>query len=174
MDFTEDIKGSMGGSSHTFFGIKLIVWAKHGKCLEAPSNKLTAFTMFVPSSVIAIWIFSKGIFHLSNTVLSCSHRFSPVCLFDNSSRSIDNLQSFLSYIQGGNLNWNKNHNLKIGNFCKKSRNRSIFIFPSPHFDAYCFCISASGSAQPPPTFFFKWKGMSSDAQARGEDLSLYL
>jgi hypothetical protein len=53
-------------------------------------------------------------------------------------------------IQGGNFIWNKSHNLEIGNFCKKSRNRSIFIFPCPHFDAYGFCISA----QPPPTFFF--------------------
>jgi hypothetical protein len=65
------------------------------------------------------------------------------------------------YVQGGNFNWNKIHNLEIGNFCKKSRNRSIFIFPCPHFDAYGFCISAPGSAQPPPTFFFKWKDMSS-------------
>jgi hypothetical protein len=65
-------------------------------------------------------------------------------------------------IQGGNFNWNKIHNLEIGNFCKKSRNRSIFIFPCPHFDAYGFCISTPGSAQPPPNFFFKWMGMSSD------------
>jgi hypothetical protein len=57
-------------------------------------------------------------------------------------------------IQGGNFNWNKIHNLEIVNFCKKSRNRSIFIFPCPNFDAYGFCISAPGSVQPPPTFFF--------------------
>jgi hypothetical protein len=62
------------------------------------------------------------------------------------------------YVQGGNFNWNKIHNLEIGNFCKKSRNRSIFIFPCPHFDAYGFCISAPGSAQPPPTFFFQMEG----------------
>jgi hypothetical protein len=61
-------------------------------------------------------------------------------------------------IQGGNFIWNKSHNLEIGNFCKKSRNRSIFIFPCPHFDAYGFCISAPGSAQPPPTFFFQMEG----------------
>jgi hypothetical protein len=57
-------------------------------------------------------------------------------------------------VQGGNFNWNKIHNLEIGNFCKKFRNRSIFIFPCPHFDAYGFCTSAPGSAQLPPTFFF--------------------
>jgi hypothetical protein len=57
-------------------------------------------------------------------------------------------------MQGGNFNWNKIHNLDIGDFCKKYRNRSIFIFPCPHFDACGFCISAPGSSQPPPTFFF--------------------
>jgi hypothetical protein len=61
-------------------------------------------------------------------------------------------------IQGGNFIWNKSHNLEIGNFCKKSRNRSIFIFPCPHCDAYGFCISAPGSAQQPPTFFFQMEG----------------
>jgi hypothetical protein len=44
--------------------------------------------------------------------------------------------------------------LEIGDFCKKYLNRSIFIFPCPYFDAYGFCISAPGSAQPAPTFFF--------------------
>jgi hypothetical protein len=65
-------------------------------------------------------------------------------------------------IQCGNFNWNKIHNLDIGGFCKKSRNRLIFDFPCPHFGAYSFCISALGSSQPPLTFFFKWKGMQSD------------
>jgi hypothetical protein len=63
--------------------------------------------------------------------------------------------SFRTSIQGGNFNWNKIHNLEIGDFCKKYRNMSIFIFPCPHFDAYRFCISAPGSTQPPPTFFFQ-------------------
>jgi hypothetical protein len=31
-------------------------------------------------------------------------------------------------IQCGNFNWNKIHNLDMGDFCKKSRNRSIFVF----------------------------------------------
>jgi hypothetical protein len=61
-------------------------------------------------------------------------------------------------IQCGNCNncnnWNKVHNLDIGNFCKKSRNRSIFVFPYPHFGVYGFCLSASGSSQPPLTLFF--------------------
>jgi hypothetical protein len=57
------------------------------------------------------------------------------------------------YIQGGNFNWNKIHNLEIGNFCQKSRNRSIFIFLCPHFDAYGFCLPAPGSVQPPQFFF---------------------
>jgi hypothetical protein len=55
--------------------------------------------------------------------------------------------------QCGNFNWNKIHNLDIGDFCKTSRNRSIFIFHYSHFGAYGFCISAPGSAQPPLTFF---------------------
>jgi hypothetical protein len=38
---------------------------------------------------------------------------------------------------------------------KKSRNRSIIVFPCPHFGTYSFCISALGSAQPPLTFFFQ-------------------
>jgi hypothetical protein len=50
----------------------------------------------------------------------------------------------------------------MGNFLKKSRNKSIIVFPCPHFGVYGFCLSASGSAQPPLTFFFfKYKGMSS-------------
>jgi hypothetical protein len=44
----------------------------------------------------------------------------------------------------------------MGDFCKKSRNRSIFVFPCLHFGAYRFCISPPGSAQPP--FFLKCKG----------------
>jgi hypothetical protein len=72
------------------------------------------------------------------------------------------IKSFTSKIQGGNFNWYKIHNLEIGHFCKKYRNRSIFLFLCPHFDAYGFCISAPGRAQPPPTFFFKRKGISSD------------
>jgi hypothetical protein len=47
----------------------------------------------------------------------------------------------------------------MGDFCKKSRNRSIFVFSCPHFGAYGFCISPPGSAQPPLTFFFKCKGI---------------
>jgi hypothetical protein len=65
-------------------------------------------------------------------------------------------------IHDGNFNWNKIHNLEIGDFLKKYRNSAIFIFPCPHFDAYGFRISAPGSAQPLPTFFFKRKGISSD------------
>jgi hypothetical protein len=61
--------------------------------------------------------------------------------------------STLNDIQGGNFNWNKIHNFETSNFCKKYRNSTIFIFPCPHFDAYGFCISAPGSAQPPPTFW---------------------
>jgi hypothetical protein len=57
-------------------------------------------------------------------------------------------------IQCGNfINWNKIHNLDMGDFCKKSRNRSTFVFLCPQFGAYGFCISAPGSAQPPLTFF---------------------
>jgi hypothetical protein len=51
-------------------------------------------------------------------------------------------------IQCGNFKWNKYHNLDIGNFCKKIRNRSIFVFPCPHFGVYGFCISVPGSQQP--------------------------
>jgi hypothetical protein len=65
-------------------------------------------------------------------------------------------------IQWGNFNWNKIHNFDIGGFCKKSRNRSIFVFPCPHFGLYSFCISALRSSQPPLTFFFKRNGISSD------------
>jgi hypothetical protein len=49
------------------------------------------------------------------------------------------------------LTGTKIHNFDLGDFCKKSRNRSIFVFPCPHFDAYGFCISTPGSAQPPLT-----------------------
>jgi hypothetical protein len=44
-------------------------------------------------------------------------------------------------IQRENLKWNKIRNLDIDDFCKKSRNRSIIVFPCPHFDYdinYCF------------------------------------
>jgi hypothetical protein len=58
-------------------------------------------------------------------------------------------------IQCGNFNWNKIHNLDMGDFCKKSRNRSIFVFPCLYFGAYGFCICPPGSAQPPLTFFFQ-------------------
>jgi hypothetical protein len=46
-------------------------------------------------------------------------------------------------------NWNKIRNLDIGDFffVKKPRNKSIFVFPCPHFGAYGFCISAPGSSQ---------------------------
>jgi hypothetical protein len=70
--------------------------------------------------------------------------------------------SLSSVIQCRNFNWNKIHNLDIGNFCKKSRNRSIFAFPCPHFGVYGFCLSVSESSQSPLTFFFKWKGMPCD------------
>jgi hypothetical protein len=36
-------------------------------------------------------------------------------------------------IQCGNFEWNKIHNLDVGSFCKKSQNRSIFVFLCPHF-----------------------------------------
>jgi hypothetical protein len=61
--------------------------------------------------------------------------------------------STMSFTQCGNFNWNQIHNLDIGSFCKKFRNRSTFVFPCPHFGAYGFCISPPGSAQPPLTFF---------------------
>jgi hypothetical protein len=41
----------------------------------------------------------------------------------------------------------------MGGFCKKSRNRSILVFPCPHFGVYGFRISPSGNAQPSLTFF---------------------
>jgi hypothetical protein len=47
-------------------------------------------------------------------------------------------------------------------FIKKSRNRSIFVFPCPHFGVYGFCIYPPVTAQPPLTFFFKYKGIPSD------------
>jgi hypothetical protein len=47
----------------------------------------------------------------------------------------------------------------MGDFYKKSRNRSIFVFPCPHFGVYGFCIYPPVSAQPPLTFFFKYKGI---------------
>jgi hypothetical protein len=43
----------------------------------------------------------------------------------------------------------------IGDFCKKSRSRSIFVFPCLHFGAYGFCISSPGNAQRPLNFFFQ-------------------
>jgi hypothetical protein len=58
------------------------------------------------------------------------------------------------HIQCGNCNWIKIHNVDMGDFCKKSRNRWIIVFPCLHFGAYGFCMSPSGSAQPPLTFFF--------------------
>jgi hypothetical protein len=61
-------------------------------------------------------------------------------------------------IQCGNFNWNKIYNLDTGGFCKKSRNRSIFVFLCPHFGAYGFCISPPESAQTPLTFFFQMQG----------------
>jgi hypothetical protein len=66
------------------------------------------------------------------------------------------------YVYTVETNWNKIYNLDIGTFCKKSRNRSIFVFPCPHFGVYGFCIYPPGSAQLPLTFFFKCKGMPSD------------
>jgi hypothetical protein len=70
------------------------------------------------------------------------------------SKCCEILQKKRFIIQRGNFNWNKIHNLDIGDFCKKSRNRSIFVFSCPHFGAYGFCISPPGSAQAPLTFFF--------------------
>jgi hypothetical protein len=61
-------------------------------------------------------------------------------------------------IQCGNFNWNKIYNLDMCQFCKKSRNRSIFVFSCPHFGVVGFCVSASGSSQPPLTFFFLMEG----------------
>jgi hypothetical protein len=56
-------------------------------------------------------------------------------------------------------NWNKIHNLDIGDFCKENPETSQFLFflahILTHFEAYGFCISAPGSLQPPQTFFFK-------------------
>jgi hypothetical protein len=49
--------------------------------------------------------------------------------------------------------------LDIGGFCKKYRNRSIFVFSCPHFGAYGYCISPPGSAQPLLT-----KGTPADMQ----------
>jgi hypothetical protein len=60
----------------------------------------------------------------------------------------------------------KIHNLDIGNFCKKSQNRSIFVFPCPHFGVYGFCLSASGSSQSPLTFFFQMIPRLKDYLAR--------
>jgi hypothetical protein len=66
-------------------------------------------------------------------------------------------------IQCGNCNncnnWNKVHNLGIGSFCEESRNGSIFVFPCPHFGVCGFCLSASGSSQPPLTLFFSNGGV---------------
>jgi hypothetical protein len=59
-------------------------------------------------------------------------------------------------VQCGNFNWNKIHNLDIGGFCKKFRDRSIFVLPCPHFGVYGFYIPAPGSSQPRlHLFFFK-------------------
>jgi hypothetical protein len=41
----------------------------------------------------------------------------------------------------------------MSDFCKKSRNRSIVVFPGLHFGAYGFCISPPGRTQPSLTFF---------------------
>jgi hypothetical protein len=40
--------------------------------------------------------------------------------------------------QCGNFKWNKIRNLDTGDFCKKSRNRSIIVYPCSHFGAYVF------------------------------------
>jgi hypothetical protein len=55
----------------------------------------------------------------------------------------------------GNFNKNKIRNLDMVDFCKKIPNRSIIVFPRPHFDAYGFYLSVPGSEQPPITFFFQ-------------------
>jgi hypothetical protein len=65
-------------------------------------------------------------------------------------------------IQGRNFNWNKIHNLEIGDFCKKYRNRSIFIFPCLHFDVMVFAYLLPEVRNHPQLFFFKRKGISSD------------
>jgi hypothetical protein len=84
-------------------------------------------------------------------------KFAPWQCIDTDIQKL-NMETTVQHIQCGNFNWNKIHNLDIGGFCKKSQNRSIFVFPCPHFSAYGFCISPPGSAQPPLTFFVKWKG----------------
>jgi hypothetical protein len=43
-------------------------------------------------------------------------------------------------------------------FVKKSRNRSTFVFSCPHFGVVGFCVSASGSSEPPLTFFLLMEG----------------
>jgi hypothetical protein len=61
-------------------------------------------------------------------------------------------------IQCGNFNWNKIHNLDIGNFCKKSRNRSIFCFSLPTFWRIWFLRICSQKFATTPNFFFQMEG----------------
>jgi hypothetical protein len=45
-------------------------------------------------------------------------------------------------------------NFDIGDFCKKFRNKSIFIFPCPHLGVYGFCIYILPEERNHPKLFF--------------------
>jgi hypothetical protein len=47
-------------------------------------------------------------------------------------------------------------NLVMGDFCKKSRNRSIIVFPCPHFDAYLIYFKFLAKHVSPRRAFSKW------------------
>jgi hypothetical protein len=64
------------------------------------------------------------------------------------------------YMQCANFNRNKMPNFDIGDFCKKSRNRSIFCFSLPTFWRIWFLYICFRKCSITP--FFKCKGMSSN------------
>jgi hypothetical protein len=63
-------------------------------------------------------------------------------------------ENYKGKIQCGNFNWNKIHNLDIGDFRKQSRNRSIFVFPCPHFGGFWFLHISSRKCATTHNFFF--------------------
>jgi hypothetical protein len=65
--------------------------------------------------------------------------------------------------QCGNFNWNKIRNLDIGDFCKKIPKKVNYCFSLPTFWRIWFSCICSRKCATTPNFFFKRKGISSDA-----------
>jgi hypothetical protein len=80
--------------------------------------------------------------------------FSLFCLNQKDSELVLLNLLILIYPECRNFNWNKIHNLDIGDFCKNPETGRLLFFHA-HNSAYMVFFPAPGSAQPPLTFFFQ-------------------